>query len=199
MNADSYNNYMLFLTTLRLYDLVDNYISNNDYCYENVNVISVKNLFNKLSVETFMFLIQNNEKLLKLMKDNITPSNIKFWNECNLSLILFPQRILDINCNNLIQVLNLYISEEFSEKSDKDYLNTRRILLEQMDVVISTIIKKAHHYSIKENEYIDFKSKICINIKEIISIINKLNYDIDEDSNNSLGKKIVIFQLLIIN
>lgn len=153
MDAYIYNNYMLFLTILRLHDAVNEYnrdcVYKDSYWYGNNRVINIKNLINNLSVETFMFLTQNNEDFIHQMKYNVTASNIKFWNAFKISKILKLRSILDINYNNLIQELKRYIIDNMKYLSQED-LKSYKAKLEGFKTNTSTIIENWDSYRNKK-------------------------------------------------
>lgn len=192
IDANTYNNYMLVLAIIQLDDVLINCryfgVSNGDHEYVDRNVVVVQNLFNRLSVETFMFLVQDNKDLIIQMENNITVSNIKFWNEFNISKILGLQKILDINYNTLIQELKRYIFNNLECLNQKG-LDTYITMLEGFKAVILTIIEKKVQYGNIINESADLCKEINTTITMALDLIEKLNHIVREDTNTTSDDK----------
>lgn len=165
MDSYTYNNCMLLRTIIRLNYAIISSQNNED--------IDIKNIIKELSVETFMFLTQNDKILIYKMKNNITPTNIELWNVCELSNFFNPQRILDINYNNILQ------ARELTSFGSLDGLNGEQLSsyitrLMKLKEVIIAICMTENDYGDKIDEYINFIHNIDITIDVIKAKINKL-------------------------
>lgn len=113
-----YNSYMLFTTILKLDDAISNHpcecIFNNGCCHQKIDISNVKLLINKMSVETFMLLIQFDVIFIDKMGRCISPSNYEFWKAFNLSSVFPPERIINVDASNFLIELDLMIIDSSS-------------------------------------------------------------------------------------
>lgn len=181
IDDNTYNNYMLFLTILRLDEVLSNYphniISKNSCWGEDIRISKMKNLINKLSVETFLFWAQDDVLFIKKMGKYITASNIKFWNECQISSILPPQKILDTNYENFIQEIEFYINRNLECLRNLDSIN-QEVLNKHLEkslkikTSVSIVIMNKEDYGNKYDEYISFAEIVDTVIQQTSSALD---------------------------
>lgn len=172
MDAYEYNNYMLLLSLCKLNKIIsDKKIGVNPL--EKDYDTKIKNIIKDLSVETFMFFVHNDRDIIDKMKENITPANICFWNECRILELYTPEYILDINYNGLYQEILYVITPDDSEEIIYDNPKEDLKILNTYKEIISAIIKNDYYYGENNDGYKKLFEQLY-NLIEKIEAANQL-------------------------